>query len=102
MSRATNLNQVDGAGDVGVDDVPDVVELLLEEGAAEAVAGVGEQRVDGAAPGRGIELIDAVLGREIDVERVDFGAGAAADLGDLEQPGGVGAPAAGRSRRAPR
>ena len=69
--------------------MPDLVELLVEEGAAEAVAGIREQRVDGTALGRGVQLIDAVLRREIHFQRLDRGAGAAADVGDLGEAGGV-------------
>ena len=65
----------------------DVVEVLVEEGAAEAVAGVGEQRVDGAALGRGVQSIDAVLRREIDFERLDRRPRAAADVGGLGEAG---------------
>jgi hypothetical protein len=83
------LNQVDRPGDVGVDDVAHVLELLVEEGAAEAVAGVGEQRVDGPALRRGVQLVDAVLRGEVDLDGVDSRARRPAEVGDLGQAGGV-------------
>ena len=46
----------------------DLVEVLIEEGAAQAVAGVGEKRVDGAAADGRVDAVVAVDGRQIDLQ----------------------------------
>src|SRR5205085_8836348 len=84
------LDQVDGAGDVGVDDVAHFVEVLVEESAAEALAGVGEKRLDRAAARRVDELVDAVAAGEIDLERLDLDTEPAQVLGRLLDLGAVG------------
>ena len=40
------LDEIERAGDVGVDDCAHVVEVLVEEAVAEPAAGIGQQRID--------------------------------------------------------
>ena len=68
------LDQVDRAGDVGVDDMADLREVLVEEGAAEPVAGVGEKRLDGPSADGGIEAVHTLQGREVGLHRLHPGA----------------------------
>jgi hypothetical protein len=49
------LDQVDRAGDVGLNHVPYFIEVLVEETVAEAAAGVGEEGVD-RAPAGGVDM----------------------------------------------
>jgi hypothetical protein len=65
------VDQIDRAGDVRVDDAPRVVPWLVEESETQAAAGVREQRIDRASLDHVQQLIDAVGGREIDLDRVD-------------------------------
>ena len=50
------VHQIERAGDVGVDHMPHVVEVLIEERLAEATAGIGEQCLDRPAGNGRIEL----------------------------------------------
>ena len=70
------VEQAHRAGNVGVDHALDVVPILIEEGPAEAVTGVGEQAADRTSHrlGLGEQLVDALDGREIDLQRLDLGA----------------------------
>ena len=79
------MDQVDRAGDVGVDDVPDRGEILVEKGFAEAAPGIGEERLDRTVQAlcRGIKFIDAVERREIGLDRFDRGAERAEFAGRL-------------------
>jgi len=64
------LDQVDGARDVGVDDVADVPEILVEEGFAEPVAGIRQKRIHPASSRGCVELVDAVKRREVGLDRL--------------------------------
>jgi hypothetical protein len=64
------LDQIDRAGDVGVDHVPDVSEILVEEGLAQAQAGIGQQRFDRASSGGGIQRVNALNRGEIGLDSV--------------------------------
>ena len=59
------VDQIDGTGHVGLDDVPRLVKILVEESMAQATPGVCEQRIDRSAVGRGIKLIDALGRRQV-------------------------------------
>ncbi len=50
--------------------MPDLLEVLIEEGLAEATAGIGEQRLDRPSPRSGIEPVDALDVGEISLDRV--------------------------------
>jgi len=43
------VNEIDRAGDVSVEHVTRVVEVLVKERLAKAAAGIGKQRIDAAA-----------------------------------------------------
>jgi hypothetical protein len=45
------LQEVDRAGDVGVDDPPHLLEILVDEGAAEAAPRIGQRRIDQSPAG---------------------------------------------------
>jgi len=88
---ADAVDEADRAGDVGVDDVEDVVEVLVEERVAEAVACVGEERVDGGSLHGRDEAPDAFEPREVGLDGVDADAQAAEllrRLRDLRPVGG--------------
>ena len=53
-----DLDEIDGAGDVGVDDAQDVVEVLIEEALAQTAPGVGQQRLHRTSPDQAIKLVD--------------------------------------------
>ena len=65
------LDQVDGAGDVGIDDAAYIGEILVEEGVAEAAAGVGEQHGDRATADRRDQPVVAFDRREVGLHRLD-------------------------------
>jgi hypothetical protein len=58
------LNQIDGAGDVGVDDVPHFFKVLIEE----AVPRVGEQCLDRPPVGSGVQLVHAFERGEVGLD----------------------------------
>ena len=62
------LDQQQGAGDVGVDDVLPLVGALVEEAVAEAMAGIGDQHVDRAVADCGEQLVDALLRRQVSLD----------------------------------
>ena len=66
------LDEIDRAGDVGVDDAHDVVEVLVEEALAKAASGVGQQGVDRPPADQRIELVDTFQRGEIGLESVDL------------------------------
>src|SRR3954470_16119669 len=68
------VDQVDRAGDVGVDDAAHLGEVLVEEALAEAAAGVGEERLDRPALRGGVELVYALERREVGLHSVHGGA----------------------------
>jgi hypothetical protein len=70
------VDEVNGAGDVGVDHAPDLFEFLIEEGTAEAAPCIRKQRIDGAPdPRRGfIKLVHALDGRKIGLQGLNNGA----------------------------
>ena len=71
---ADELDQIDRPGDVRVDDVPRVLEVLIEKSVSQPMPGVGEQRVDRPAGCSGPELIDAVGRRQVRFDDGDLGA----------------------------
>ncbi len=68
------MQQVQRAGDVGVDDVPRLAERLVEEAVAQSVARVGDQQVDRPAGDRQHQLVDAERGRQVGLDGIDVGA----------------------------
>jgi len=68
-AAADALNEPDRAGDVGVDDVLHVVEVLVQEAVAQAVSRVGEERCHGSAFGGGKKRVHAVAGGEVRAHR---------------------------------
>jgi hypothetical protein len=56
------VQQVDGAGDVGVDHALYIVEVLVEEAMPQANAGVGQKRIDRPALHRVIQFVDTFSG----------------------------------------
>jgi hypothetical protein len=71
MSRPTCLNQIYSAGDVGIEDVPHLIEVLIEEAVPQAVPRVGEQRLHRSAVGGGVEFVHAVKRGEIGLDGLD-------------------------------
>ncbi len=62
------LQQIDGAGHIGVDRVAPVRHPLIEERPAGADPGVGAQHVDGGALGGRQQAIDALDGRQVGLD----------------------------------
>ena len=73
------VDQIDGAGDVGVDHAPYLPKILIKEGTAKPPPGIGEQRIDRAAdPLRCIiELVDTLERRQVRLQGFDGNAEAA-------------------------
>jgi hypothetical protein len=67
------LDEVHRAGDVGVDDPKDVVEVLIEEAFAQSAPGIGQQRINRTPPDHSIELVDAFDLGEVGLQGIDFG-----------------------------
>lgn len=65
------LYQVDGAGHVCINDVPNLVEVLVQERPAEPVAGIGEQRLHRPAVDGRVELVDAIERRQVGFHGID-------------------------------
>ena len=74
MSRPDFLDEVDRAGDVGVDDAQDVVEVLIEKAFAQSAPGIGQQRFDRPFADQCIELVDAFDLGEVGLQGIDLGA----------------------------
>jgi hypothetical protein len=66
------VEEVRCAEDVRGDDVPDLPEVLIEEGIAQAAPGIRDEHVDRSPGGRRNELIDAFRCGEIGFERRDI------------------------------
>ncbi len=49
IAPAYQLHEIDRPGDVRVDHMTHVVEILVEKGVAETVSGIGQQRLHGPA-----------------------------------------------------
>ena len=71
------VDQVDRAGDVGIDDPPCLAEILVQERMAETAPGICQKGVDLTALHGRIELVHAFGGRKIGLKGFDFGAAAA-------------------------
>ena len=65
------------------------VEILVEEGVPQAVSGVGQQGVDRPTADQGAEPIHALIGRQVDLQRLDLGAQGAKVAGGLVDLGPV-------------
>ena len=65
-------------------------EILVEEGMPEAMAGIGEKRIDRPAFGSRIELVDALRRGKVDLDRLDRGAERLEFLGCVVDGGPVG------------
>jgi hypothetical protein len=63
------LNEVNGAGDVRVDDVAGGVKVLIEKGFAQTMSGVGKQGGNRAARDFREQLIDAFDRGEVSLDR---------------------------------
>jgi hypothetical protein len=68
---AHRVNQIDGARDVRVDDMSDRTKVLVQEPVPEAMAGIGEERIHGTSPGRGMERVDPGSRRQIRLDGLD-------------------------------
>jgi hypothetical protein len=68
------VDEIDSAGDVGIDHPPDPVDILIEEGVAEADASVRKQGIDRTPLCRRIQPVDAIGGRQVGLHRIDFSA----------------------------
>jgi hypothetical protein len=79
------VQQVQRAGDVRIDHVLDVLEILFQECLAQPVASVGEQRVHRPLRDQLHQAFDALLARQFALHRLDGGAERAAILGCLFQ-----------------
>ena len=68
------LDQIDRAGDVGVDDVADLVEILVEKAVAEAAPGICDQEFDRAPvlAARIVELVDAFDRGEVSLDSLEL------------------------------
>ena len=80
MLRPTFLDEVDRAGNVGVDDAQDIIEILIEKTFAQSTPGIGQQRLDWTIANRRIELVDAVDLREFGLQGLDFAPSASKSL----------------------
>ena len=65
------LNQVEGAGNVRINDVPHVIKVLVEEAVPQAVPGVGEQRLDRSALGGGVQPVHAIERGKVGLDSLD-------------------------------
>ncbi len=65
------MDEIDGAGHVGVDDVADIVEILVEKSTAKPATGVGQQHVDGTAAGCLEQPFNPFHGGKVGVHGVD-------------------------------
>jgi hypothetical protein len=81
ISRATLLQEIDRAGDVGVDDPAHLLEVLVDEGPAKAPPGIGEQRIDRPPARRRQQAVYAVGGGKIGLQRLNLPSGAPEQLG---------------------
>lgn len=68
------MDKVESSGDVGIDDVPNGVEGLVEKGAPKPGAGIGQESLNGPAPDRAEQFVDTLLGRQIAIDGIDPGA----------------------------
>jgi hypothetical protein len=66
------LNEVDGAGDIGVDHLQDVIEVLIQEALAKAPAGVGQQGIDLPPSDHRAEFVDAFDRGEVCLDGIDL------------------------------
>ena len=80
---ANLLDEVGGAGNVGVDDAADIGEVLIQEGMAQPVTCVGENGIDGAAVQRGADLVITFQCGEVGLDSIDLGAEGAELIGGL-------------------
>ena len=80
ISRATLLQEIDRAGDVGVDDPAHLLEVLVDEGPAKAPP-IGEQRIDRPPARRRQQAVYAVGGGKIGLQRLNLPSGAPEQLG---------------------
>jgi hypothetical protein len=67
------LNEVDGAGHVGVDDSKNVIEVLIEKPFAQTASGVGQERLDRTSSNQCIELVDAFYLGKVGLQGIDLG-----------------------------
>lgn len=68
------VDQVDRAGDVGVDDLARFLKVLVKESAAKAAARVGHQKVDRTSVRRSVKLVDALCGGQVGLHGFDLSA----------------------------
>jgi hypothetical protein len=64
------VQQVKGAGHVGVEHQLGLREVFVEEGVAQPASGIGQQRVDGPAARGGVQAVDSFHRRQVDLERL--------------------------------
>lgn len=70
---ADRLNEIERAGDVGIENPQNVGEVLIEKAFAETAAGVGKEGGHGPGPDDAHEFVDTIDGRQIRFERLDLG-----------------------------
>jgi hypothetical protein len=75
------LQEIDRAGDVGVDDPAHLLEVLVDEGPAEAPPGIGEQRIDRPPARRRQQAVHTVGGGKIGLQSRDLPPGVPEQLG---------------------
>ena len=68
------LDEIDGAGDVGVHDAHDVIEILIEETFAKPSPGVCQERLHGTSANRRVKLVDSLKRGEVGLQCIDLGA----------------------------
>jgi hypothetical protein len=59
------LHQVNGASDVRVDDVPYILEILIQKSASEPMPSIGQEGINGPAGRGGPELVHPLHARQI-------------------------------------
>jgi hypothetical protein len=77
------LNEIDRPGDVGVDDVPDVIEVLIEKRSAQSVASIGQECVHGPAADHRPEALDTLPRRQVHLDGLDIDVAAAQFVSSL-------------------
>jgi hypothetical protein len=68
---ADPMNQIDRAGDVGVEHIARILEILIEESLAKTAPGICQEGVDPATIDLFVELVDAFDRREFGLNRLD-------------------------------
>ena len=66
------MHQVECPGNVGVDDTPDLLKILIEKSIAESSAGISKQRINLPSISQSpVEFVDPIESSEIGLHSVD-------------------------------